>query len=146
MTAGSARTLRRGEWAYDDIRTVVGGYGGSERRGGSGMTPASVAAANGRLDVLKLLQGWGGDLRKKTTNGASNLHQAARGGHTETLAFLLTVDDDVDAADAHGCTALHDARGSCALTIDAGADVHKATTAQQRRRSTRPRGATTSRR
>ena len=98
----------------------------------SKMTPASVAAANGRTEVLKLLQGWGGDLRKKTTNGASNLHRAARGGHTETLAFLLTVDNDVDAIDEHGCTALHDARGSCALTlIEAGADVHKATTAQR---------------
>ena len=98
----------------------------------SKMTPASVAAANGRLEVLKLLQGWGGDLRKKTTNGASNLHRAARGGHTETLAFLLTIDNDVDAVDVHGCTALHDARGSCALKlIEAGADVHVKTTAQQ---------------
>ena len=98
----------------------------------SKMTPASVAAANGRFEVLKLLQGWGGDLRKKTTNGASNLHRAARGGHTETLAFLLTIDNDVDAVDEHGCTALHDARGSCALTlIEAGADVHAKTTAQR---------------
>jgi ankyrin repeat protein len=98
----------------------------------SKMTPASVAAANGRLQVLELLQGWGCDLRKKTSNGASNLHRAARGGHTETLAFLLTIDDDVDAVDQHGCTALHDARGSCSQKlIEAGADVHKATTAQR---------------
>ena len=98
----------------------------------SKMTPGSVAAANGRTEVLKLLQGWGCDLRKKTTNGASNLHRAARGGHTETLAFLLTVDNDVDAVDEHGCTPLHDARGSCSQRlIEAGADVHKTTTAQR---------------
>ena len=97
----------------------------------SGMTPGSVAAANGRLEVLKLLQGWGGDLRKKTSSGASNLHRAARGGHGGALAFLLTIDNDVEAADAHGtrrCTT----RGSCALKlIEAGADVYVKTTTQR---------------
>jgi len=97
-----------------------------------GMRPASVASANGRLEVLKLLQGWGCDLTKKTANGSSNLHRAARGGHLNTLAFLLTLDMDVDAADAHGCAPLHDARGPCAgKLIEAGADVHRTTTAQK---------------
>ena len=97
-----------------------------------GMRPASVASANGRLEVLKLLQGWGCDLTKKTANGSSNLHRAARGGHLNTLAFLLTLDTDVDAADAHGCAPLHDARGPCAgKLIEAGADVHRTTTAQK---------------
>ena len=80
----------------------------------AGMTPGSVAAANGRLEVLKLLKGWGGDLRKKTTNGASNLHRAARGGHGEALAFLPDHRSRRRRRRRPRLHGLHDARGSCA--------------------------------
>ncbi|KXJ26455.1 Cyclin-dependent kinase 4 inhibitor D [Exaiptasia diaphana] len=55
----------------------------------SGTTALHKAAANGHLEVLKLLVEQGSDVNKTDITGCSPLHAASRNGHMSCVKFLV---------------------------------------------------------
>lgn len=89
------------------------------------------AAANGRLDVVKLLLDKGANLMATDENRRNILHVAALRGHIDVVRFLLNEKKDmIDTVDAFGATpllvALDQGRVDVAgLLIIKGADLKK---------------------
>lgn len=63
-----------------------------DKKGPHGRSPLLSAAANGCLDVVKLLVDNHADPGLRDDNGQTALSLAAQGGHLETSRFLLTVE------------------------------------------------------
>jgi serine/threonine-protein phosphatase 6 regulatory ankyrin repeat subunit B len=89
------------------------------------------AAANGRLDFVRLLLDKGANLMARDENGRNILHIAALRGHIDVVRFLLNLKKEmIDTVDAFGATpllvALDQARVDVAgLLIIKGADLKR---------------------
>ena len=71
-----------------------------------------VAAANGRVDVVKVLLDRGVSIGATNDRGGTALHLAAAGGHIGVVEVLLGRDASIDAMDNDMLTALHEAAKS----------------------------------
>jgi len=100
----------------------------------AGDTALHMAAAAFRRAVAELLVAHGADCRARNRRGAQPLHYAADANHWDpaaqasTIAYLLSVGADPDAADDGGVRPLHRAvrtRSSAAVRalLDGGADL-----------------------
>jgi len=56
--------------------------------------PLVLAVGNGKLEVAKMLVFMGADIRARSRLGNLPIHQAAAGGHINTLEYLLTLGPD----------------------------------------------------
>ncbi len=74
-----------------------------------GMTCLHAAAANGHLDVCRLLIDKGAQIEAKSRNGLNPLKWAARNGHLETVRLLCDRGADIEACDNIGLRPLHEA-------------------------------------
>ncbi len=85
-----------------------------EPREPSGRTALHAAAATGDLQTIDhLLRNQNSDiLHAKDENQWQAIHEAARGGHLETLKFLIDKGADIGAVTSNGGTALWWARRS----------------------------------
>ncbi|XP_048258009.1 uncharacterized protein LOC124123156 isoform X1 [Haliotis rufescens] len=75
------------------------------------MTPVMRAAYRGHRDVVELLVSEGADVSLVDRDGDNTLHFACRGGHLDTVKFVLSLNAvDIDARDNSGETAADWAR------------------------------------
>ncbi|XP_067142958.1 ankyrin repeat domain-containing protein 6-like [Centruroides vittatus] len=75
-----------------------------------GRTALHLAAANGHVDIVKILLHYGAKVNTADVAGYTPLHQASTEGHVEVVRLLLKNGSHVDAQDEHhGNTALHEA-------------------------------------
>ena len=73
-----------------------------------GATAFFLACRNGHLDCAQVLQRVGCDVSAVDSIGQTPLHAATLGGHTEVLAWLLTVEESLlEKQDDGGGTAFH---------------------------------------
>ncbi len=84
-----------------------------------GATPLQLAAAAGRVDLVRVLLDRGADVRARDARGATALHRAA--GAPEVARLLLEHGADVTVIDEAGQTPLHwaavDADGAATVTL-----------------------------
>jgi ankyrin repeat protein len=82
-------------------------------------TPFMGACAHGRLEVVQILHGVteGQGLQERGGFGRTALHEAARAGHKEVVAFLLLKGAEANSRDAVGATPFILACGSGALEV-----------------------------
>ena len=100
--------------------------------GRGGQYPASVAAADGWIEGLRMLGEAGADWDSQDWNQARPLHQACAHGHAECAAFLISQGAHPSPSDEEGHTpATRAARAGhlqcLALLADAGADLDAST-------------------
>ncbi len=62
-----------------------------------GRTPLHLAALQGHMQLVKLLEAARADINAKDEHGMTPLHKAAVQGHTDTAAELLAHNAHVDA-------------------------------------------------
>jgi ankyrin len=118
-----------------------------------GMTPTMAAAGLGSVDAdtrgfylsedtqqrsidsLTLLLDAGGDINGRDSRGLTALHEAARWGWNDVVAFLVSRGADLDAKDARGNTPVESALGKAGGNSRGGAriDVHEDTAALLRK-------------
>lgn len=72
----------------------------------AGSTAVHKAAANGHLDVLKLLIQHGGDVELADISGCTPLHVAARNGHLTCVKYLVLQGADFRMKSKKGNTAM----------------------------------------
>ena len=72
----------------------------------AGSTAVHKAAANGHLDVLKLLIQHGGDVELPDISGCTPLHVAARNGHLTCVKYLVLQGADFRMKSKKGNTAM----------------------------------------
>lgn len=72
----------------------------------AGSTAVHKAAANGHLDVLKLLIQHGGDVELADISGCTPLHVAARNGHLTCVKYLVLQGADFRMKSKKGNTAV----------------------------------------
>lgn len=72
----------------------------------SGSTAVHKAAANGHMDVLKLLIQHGGDVELADISGCTPLHTAARNGHLTCVKYLVSQGADFRMKSKKGNTAV----------------------------------------
>ncbi|KAI3714776.1 hypothetical protein L6452_21736 [Arctium lappa] len=65
---------------------------------------ACIAAEQNRLDILKQIISFGGDVKLPKNNGSTALHVAVCEGNIEMVRFLLSQGADIDKPDDHGWT------------------------------------------
>ncbi|KVH93767.1 Ankyrin repeat-containing protein [Cynara cardunculus var. scolymus] len=65
---------------------------------------ACIAAEQNKLDVLKQIISFGGDVTLQKNNGSTALHVAVCEGNIEMVQFLLSQGADIDKPDDHGWT------------------------------------------
>jgi ankyrin repeat protein len=114
-----------------------------------GITPTMAAAGLGSVDAdtrgfylsedtqqraiasLKLLLTAGGDVNARDARGLSPLHEAARWGWNDVVAFLVESGADLKARDSRGMTAVDSAMGRAGGNSRGGAriDIHEDTAA-----------------
>ena len=78
----------------------------------TGSTAVHKAAANGHLEVLKLLVGHGGDINKADITGCSSLHACSRNGHISCVRYLVEQGADFKMKSNKGNTAMNVAKSS----------------------------------
>ena len=72
-----------------------------------GQTPAMLASASGKLEILQMLYAAGADFRIATPQGFNVVHFAAQNGHTSLLSFFRNCHLSLDDIDKDGRTTLH---------------------------------------
>ncbi|XP_013401483.1 ankyrin-1 isoform X1 [Lingula anatina] len=96
-----------------------------------GLTPAHIAALQGKSDILKLLREFSCKFNAKARLGdiddVTVLHCVAKSGDAASMVAAIDAKGDINAGDSDGCTPLHwAARYGCILAVDillqAGAD------------------------
>jgi ankyrin repeat protein len=154
LTTGATPLLRAAK-ALDApaIRLLLGsGPGGRADitlANSRGITPTMAAAGLGSVDAdtrgfylsedtqqraiasLKLLLTAGGDVNAKDSRGLTPLHEAARWGWNDVIAFLVESGADLKAKDSRGMTPVDSAMGRAGGNSRGGAriDVHEDTAA-----------------
>lgn len=100
---------------------------------GTGQTPFTAAAGNGRLEALKFLAARGADPYRKTKKGSTALLEAAWNCRMETVRYLVEeLNFDVNSRDCFGWGTLYYAilrghREMLAYFLERGADVNDRT-------------------
>lgn len=99
-------------YEYSEEYSEGENYEEEEAKVVQGRTALHVAAANGKLDEIeKLLNNHNTDiLHAKDENSWQPIHEAARGGHLETLKYLVDMGADISAKTNNGGTPLWWAR------------------------------------
>jgi len=70
-------------------------------------TLACVAAYNGQVEALKLLEKGGANLLVKDSTGGTLLHRAAASNQVKTIEWLLSKEVSIEVLDKYNCTPLH---------------------------------------
>ena len=92
-----------------------------------GFSPLVVAAANGYVEMVKMLVDHGMSVNTRDTRGGSPLLEASRTGNTEMVRLLIKLGADVNAHDRFGYAPLMwgvQNTDIAAMLIDAGADIN----------------------
>lgn len=84
---------RREHWAASAGRKILG----SNYLDRCSTTPLELAAAEGHVDVMKLLLAAGASITGSSESGGSPIHWAAGGGHVEAVDLLLAEGAWIDA-------------------------------------------------
>jgi ankyrin repeat protein len=94
---------------HKDVVTFLLSKGAeANTRDEQGSTPFMGACWKGHLDVAQILHGVteGQGLEERDNDGRTALHDAARGGHKEVVAFLLLKGAEANSRDVVGATSL----------------------------------------
>jgi ankyrin repeat protein len=92
---------------HKDVVTFLISKGAqANTRDEQGGTPLMLACWNGHLEVVQILHGAteGQGLQERDIEGLTALHDAARGGHKEIVAFLFNHGADASSRDEDGAT------------------------------------------
>ena len=95
--------------SHHEVLEVLIAKGGADVnvKNTKGQTPAMLASASGKLEILQMLYAAGADFRIATPQGFNVVHFAAQNGHTSLLSFFRNCHLSLDDIDKDGRTTLH---------------------------------------
>jgi hypothetical protein len=96
----------------EECKKIISDGVSANGQGGDGK-PLCLAAANGRLEVCRLLVEAGANLSADDPQGLTALMHASRQGHIEVCSLLVAAGAQIHQATSHGATALTMAGSLC---------------------------------
>lgn len=90
----------------DSVRMLTAAHVGVNERNYAGITPLTVAAEKGNMEIIKLLVNNGANVNDKSSYGFTPLIAAASAGNNEVIDYLLAHGADTTAKDDLGKTAI----------------------------------------
>merc|ERR1712166_879330 len=104
---------------------------GLDYRSADGVSSVWMAAQKGHTEVVKVLAGFGADVKQADNNGHSPVWKAAQKGHTEVIKVLAGLGADVNQADNNGRSPVWEAADQghtevVKVLAGLGADVNQA--------------------
>ena len=90
----------------DSVRMLTGAKVGVNERNYAGITPLTVAAEKGNMEIIKLLINNGANVNDRSSYGFTPLIAAAAAGNNDAIDYLLAHGADTSARDDLGKTAV----------------------------------------